>query len=97
MTPWARAENGGTVITVWLVPGAHRTEIVGVHGDALRIRVDAPAEGGRANRELVGLMEKRTGAPVELMRGGRSRRKALHVHGVAPVEVVAALDPKLPG
>jgi len=97
MTPWVRAVDGGTVILVWVVPRSRSTEIVGIYGDALRIRVGAPAEGGRANRELVGFVQKRTGAPVELVRGGGSRRKALHVHGMVPADVARALDPKLPG
>lgn len=97
MTQWARAVDGGTVISVWAVPRSRRTETVGIHGDALRVRVGAPAEGGRANRELVGFVQKRTGAPVELVRGAASRRKELYVHGMVPAEVARALDPKLPG
>ncbi|MDR9450125.1 MAG: DUF167 domain-containing protein [Acidimicrobiia bacterium] len=47
------AGPAGAVVEVWAVPGASRTEIAGLHGDALRIRVAAPPEGGQANRVCV--------------------------------------------
>lgn len=97
MSSWARPTEAGTLISVWVVPGAHRTEIAGVQGAALRVRVAVPAEGGRANRELVGLLRKRIGAPVDLASGSRSRHKTLLVSGAACAEVVRALDPTLPG
>ena len=82
-----RTVDGGLEIVVWVQPGARRSEIVGPHGDALRIRVAAPAEGGRANRAVVDLMAATLGLPVELRSGASSRRKRLFVKGGVMVEV----------
>lgn len=100
MTPmiaWARPDNGDSLISVWVVPRSRRTEVVGPYGEALRIRVTAPPEAGRANRELVAFVEQRTGAAVDLVHGGGSRRKTLRIHGLGPGEVRRLLGPVLPG
>jgi len=72
----------GTLLTVWLVAGASRDAIGGVHGDALKVRVTAPAERGRANRAVAALLEARCGSPVELVAGGTGRRKVLLLRGM---------------
>jgi uncharacterized protein len=69
------------VVECWVVPGASRTEIKGLHGDRLRIRVAAPPEGGRANREVVELIGQRCGSRAELVSGSTSRHKRLLVPG----------------
>ncbi len=74
-----RAAGEDTLIEVWVVPGARRTEIVGLHDGALRIRVSAPPEAGRANRALIRHIEETVGARVELERGASSRRKLIRV------------------
>ena len=48
-----REDRSDTIVDVWVVPGANRSEIVGVHNDALRVRVAAPPEHGEANRALL--------------------------------------------
>ena len=67
---------------VWVVPGSSRTEVVGLHGDALKVRVSAPAVKGRANRALVRLLtDLLAPATVELASGGTSRTKTIVVGG----------------
>jgi hypothetical protein len=86
-----RASDGGTLIDVWVVPGASRTEIAGVHDGALRVRVAPPAEGGKANRALLRLFSKVTGAPALLERGTTSRRKQVRVAGRSAEAIAAVL------
>ncbi|MDH5615596.1 MAG: DUF167 domain-containing protein [Acidimicrobiia bacterium] len=80
--------DGGAVLEVWVVPGASRTEVTGLHDGAVRIRVAAPAEGGKANQALVNLLKAITGAEAEIIRGRNSRRKQLLVGGVRAVDLV---------
>jgi uncharacterized protein (TIGR00251 family) len=68
-------------IDVWVVPGASRAVIDGLHGGRLKIRVTAPPEGGRANDEAGRMLEKAVGRPVALVRGMRSRAKLFEVTG----------------
>lgn len=81
----------GAEIVVWVVPGARRTEMVGSHGDALRIRVAQPPERGRANRAVEELLGDLLGVGVELVAGAASRRKRFLVPGMDAVEVRARL------
>lgn len=85
---------GGVVVTVWAVPGASRTEIKGLHGDAVKVRVSAPAEEGRANGEICRLLHELTGRPAELISGARSRRKRILLRGADLETVAAALPPE---
>ena len=41
------------LVGVRVMPGAARTEIRGVYGDRLKVAVNAPPEGGKANTRLV--------------------------------------------
>lgn len=76
------------MLTVWVVPGARSTEIVGFYGGALRVRVAAPPEHGRANTALIAHLSERLGVRVRLMSGAGSRRKRLLVPGLN-VEVLS--------
>ena len=72
---------------MWAVPGSSRTEIVGVHGGRIKIRVSAPSEGGRANSALVSLLEDVLGADVELVAGMTGRSKLFWVRGLEAASV----------
>ncbi|KAA0234501.1 MAG: DUF167 domain-containing protein [Actinobacteria bacterium] len=72
----------GAVIEILCQPGAVRNELVGVHSDALKIRLSAPPERGRANRMLCGYVAEVLGVSrgdVRVQSGTRSRRKRLLV------------------
>lgn len=77
---------------MWVVPGARHTEIVGFHGDALKVRIAAPPEGGRANQVVVGLLSEQLGVKVRLASGAGSRRKRMVVVGMSVGELVESVD-----
>ena len=86
MAQWYRRNPDGTVsISVHAQPGARRTDVAGLHGDALKIRLAAPALEDRANEALIAFVAKRLGVAkrdVTLASGSRSREKRLEVRGV---------------
>jgi uncharacterized protein (TIGR00251 family) len=85
-----RSHPDGVLVAVWVVPGAAREEVVGFYGRALRVRVTAPAEGGRANRAAAVVVARALGGRRgEVVSGQAARRKLVLVFGV---EVVAAAE-----
>jgi len=71
-------------LKVKAVPGASRSEIVGRLGQALKVRVAAPPEGGKANREILELLAAKLGSPaagVSLVSGASSPAKVFELRG----------------
>lgn len=94
---WITAVDGGVRLQLHIQPRASRTEIVGVHGDALKIRLAAPPVDGAANEALVGFLAKQLGVPqsaVRLIAGMAGRRKTVKVEGVGEARVRASLIPR---
>lgn len=85
MSPWHRRLADGTIVlAVHAQPGARRTEVCGLHGDALKIRVAAPALEDRANEALVEFLAERFGVAkrqVTLVSGAKSREKRFEIRG----------------
>jgi uncharacterized protein len=81
---YRRASDGALELHVHAQPGAKRTEVVGLHGDALKVRVAAPALEDRANAALIAFIAAELGVPkrnVSLLSGERSREKRVRVAG----------------
>lgn len=79
--------DDAVVLSIHAQPGAGRTEVVGRHGTALKVRVAAPPEHGRANDALVTLLAEQLGVPaasVTLAGGATSRSKRFRIEGVEP-------------
>jgi uncharacterized protein (TIGR00251 family) len=73
------------VLHVHVQPGAGRSAVVGRHGAALKVRVAAAPEGGRANTATADLLAETFGvkpAQVELVSGPSSRAKQFKLTGV---------------
>lgn len=84
--PWLREEDGTLVLTLHAQPGASRTEAAGPHGDALKVRLAAPAVEGRANAALIRYLADAFGVPardVTIERGATSRRKVVRISAPA--------------
>jgi len=85
--------GGGCTFRVRVLPRSRRDKVVGLHGDALKIRLTAPPVEGRANQALRKFLGKRLGispSAVEILSGRTSRQKQVRVKGVS-ADVVRAL------
>jgi len=56
---WLREADGAITLTVHVQPAGKRSEVLGLHGDALKIRLAAPAIEGRANAALLEFVAQR--------------------------------------
>jgi len=82
-------------IRVKVVPNASRDQIVGPLGDALKVKVAAPPEAGRANAAVVALMAEALGVPakqVSVAAGQTQPHKVLAVSGVTLAQVKERLS-----
>lgn len=65
-------------IVLRIVPNARRTEVVGMHGDAIKIKVHSPATDGKANAALLEFLAERldvASRSVRIVSGEKSRDK----------------------
>jgi len=88
--------DGGVVVHVHVLPRSGRTEIVGRHGDALKVRVAAPPVEGRATDAARIAVADALGIPahsVVVVAGERSRLKRLRISGMDVLEVQQRLAP----
>jgi uncharacterized protein (TIGR00251 family) len=68
-----------------IVSNAKRSEVLGMHGDAIKLKVAAPALEGRANEELVAFLANKLGVSrrsVALVIGEKSRDKVVKIEGM---------------
>lgn len=81
-------------IAVRVQTRSRRDEVLAVRDGVVVVRVTAPPLDGRANEALRRLLADRLGVPVanvSIVRGQRSRDKLVHVDGIEPTAVDAAL------
>ncbi|HEX6726527.1 MAG TPA: DUF167 domain-containing protein [Nitrospira sp.] len=92
-----RDSERGALLTVHVQPGSSRTECVGIHGDAIKIRLAARPINGGANAELIRFIADRcvvSRANVHIHAGTEARRKRLCVKGVSAQVLLARLLPR---
>jgi uncharacterized protein len=73
-----------TRLEVYVQPRASKSEVVGTHDGAVKIRIAAPAVENAANLALMEFVAKELGVAkrsVSIVSGGTSRRKVLEIHG----------------
>jgi len=76
----AAGANGGCEITLHVQPGASKSELAGLHGDALKLRISARPVEGAANAAVLEFLAGWLSVPkreLRLLRGDKSRRKTV--------------------
>jgi uncharacterized protein len=97
---YERANDGSVVLSVHVQPGAGRTGPAGRHGEALKLRVAAPAERGRANdavAELVAVLFGLKRRQVTIVSGHAARSKRVRLDGLDEAAFRDRLDSLLIG
>jgi hypothetical protein len=87
---WVEERDGRVRFRVRVQPRASRSEVVGVHGDALKVRLSAPPVENAANDALVELFAKVFAVSrraVSIVAGQTSRTKLIEIDGIAEATV----------
>jgi uncharacterized protein len=82
--PWYEFKENGRklVLSLHIQPNASRTEVAGLHGDALKIKVAAPPADHQANDKLLEFLRKSFKVAknqVVLRHGEHSRQKVVEI------------------
>ena len=81
-SPYYHDHPEGLLIDVQVQPKSSLNTVVGVHGEALKVKLNAPPVEGKANKALIQLMAKCLGCPksdLDIIAGQTSRKKRLLV------------------
>jgi len=85
---------GGVELALQIQPRASRSEVVGPHGGAIKLRLAAPPVDGEANEELIRFLARTLRVPksaVEIVSGSTGKKKRVRVVGVDAAMVAGAL------
>lgn len=80
--PFLRQTDDGVVVSVFVQPRASRSQVAGLHGESLKLRLTAPPVEGAANRMCVAFLAKCLGRPksaLAIVSGHASRSKQVLV------------------
>ncbi len=76
-------------------PRSSRSEVAGLSGSAVKVRVNSPPAEGKANEECIRVLARFFGVPksaVRVVAGATSRKKVVEIEGLAPSEAQRRLQ-----
>ena len=79
---WFSKTATGYIVAVHAQPGAKRSEISGLHGERLKVRIAAPPLEGRANEALIDFLAQRLGlsrSKLRVLKGLQGRTKLVEI------------------
>ncbi len=83
-------------ISIKVQPNAGRNQVVGLANGVWKVKIGAPPEKGKANRELVEFLSERLGLrkdAVAVIRGEASHNKIILIEGLTEAEIGKRLGP----
>ena len=87
--------NGDVLLKLRVHPGAKRSAVNGIFGDALKLDLQAPPVDGKANAALVKFLSGALGLPkasVSVKSGECSRDKVIKISGTTPEKIISTLN-----
>ena len=82
-------------LAVKVTPNAGRSEITGFKDGVLQVRIGAPPDKGKANKELVDFLSEKLGvkkSAVLIIKGQTSRNKVVIIEGINGEETLKRLQ-----
>ncbi|NOQ85490.1 MAG: YggU family protein [Deltaproteobacteria bacterium] len=87
---WIIEEDGAVIMNVLLQPRASKNELVGIHGDCLKIKVTSPPVENKANKKLCEYLSGLIGiskSKIEVVKGEKMRIKKVKISDSTLAEV----------
>ena len=82
--------TGGVRVRLRVQPRAGRTELAGVLGDAIKLRVAGAPVDGAANEDIIRFLSRELGVPrgsIEIVSGRAGRNKVVRIEGASADQV----------
>jgi uncharacterized protein (TIGR00251 family) len=89
-----RETAGGIELNIRVIPRARKSELAGVRGEAVLVRLAAPPVEGAANAALIELLSRQLDVPrrsIRIVSGERSRDKRVRIAGVSAATAAQVL------
>ena len=93
MSSCSQWTDGDLILVCHLQPKASKSEFAGLHGDAIKVRIQAPPVDGKANAELVKFLAKQfavSKSAVNIISGELNRHKRVKI--TRPEKIPEALN-----
>ncbi len=85
MKLWIQEKENCILLKIHVNPRSSKNQVTGLHGDALNVKLTAPAVEGKANKALVEFLSEYFGIKkkqVEIKSGDKSREKTVALKDV---------------
>ncbi len=87
--------DGSLLLSLYVQPRSGQNAIVGLHGDAVKLRLNAPPVDGKANKAVIAFFAKSLKIPksaVTIKSGLQSRMKKILLTGVDEEQVRGLIE-----
>ncbi len=84
----------GILLQIKVIPGASANTVVGLEGDSVKLKIAAPPEKGKANKEIIAFLSELIGIKKKnlvIEKGEKSRIKLVRIYGVKKDKVFEKL------
>lgn len=88
--------SAGIKISLYVIPNAPRSQIVGEYNSQLKIKIKAPPVDGKANQAIIEFFSELFEIPqkdLEILKGDKSKSKTLLVRGLSASEILQFIKP----
>ena len=79
---WITVTKDGVILNIHATPRASKSQVQGLYGDALKVRLQAPPVDGKANKYLIGFLAGFFGVPkskITLLKGATNKFKTVEI------------------
>ena len=80
--PYIKKTEDGYLLSLRVEPRSSKSEIIGIHGERLKIKIKSPPVDGKANKEVIAFLADKLNvkkADISIVSGKSSRYKVVKI------------------